>query len=123
MSADTTARDALVRNLCARLSNARRSEDELRAIDDFVSGLERGADIYGPLDVTVDGRDWREEAAQEHRDLLVYMSAGEVARQHRRRERIACREADELAAMPVDRRLRDALIELRDSQPVIGGHR
>ena len=100
---NTTAHAALVRSLCARLNDERRSEDEIRAIDCFVSGLERGADIYGPLDVTVDGRDWHEEAAQEHRDLLVYMSACEVARQHRRRERIEC------SVDPVDMRLRSSL--------------
>ena len=102
----TTSRDALVRNLCARLNDERRSEDEIRAVDDFLSGLERGADTYGPLDVTVDGRDWHEEAAQEHRDLLVYLSAGEVARQHRRRERIECSVADEHRAR-VDRGLHE----------------
>ena len=92
----STVRDSLARNLCARLCDDRRSEDEIRAVDDFLSGLERGADIYGPLDLASDGRDFREEAAQESRDLLVYVSAENVARQHRRRERLRFEAAGEI---------------------------
>jgi hypothetical protein len=110
---DTTARDALVRSVCARLNDDRRSEDELRVVDDVLSGLERGAEMYGALNLATDLRDFREEAAQESRDLLVYNSAENVARQHRRRERIACEVADR--SQPVDTRLRTALVELRDS--------
>ena len=93
---DSTALTAFAHQLCARICNAARTFDELRVVDDLLSGLERGAEVYGPLDLASDGRDFREEAAQEARDLLVYVSAENVARQHRRRERIACHAHDEL---------------------------
>jgi hypothetical protein len=83
----TLRREALCRSICARLCDERRSEDELRVIDDVLAGLERGADQYGPLDLERDGRDWNEEAAQEARDLLAYQAmARVVAKQQRRRE-------------------------------------
>jgi len=98
---DNTARDAFARGLCARICSDVRTFDELRVVDDVLSGLERGADTYGPLDLASDGRDFREEAAQEARDLLVYSAAENVARQHRRRERLRCEAAGELETKPM----------------------
>ena len=70
----TTRRDAIARNLCARICDERRSVDELRVIDSILSGLERGADVYGPLDLATDPRDWQMELAEERRDALIYRS-------------------------------------------------
>jgi hypothetical protein len=106
-------RDAFARNLCARICDDRRTHDELRVIDDVLVGLEKGADLVGPLDLSRDDRDWDEEAAQECRDLLAYLAMDRIARQHRRRERIECESADGVAA-----RVEPGLAELRDAEPV-----
>lgn len=89
----TLARDALVRSVCARLNDARRTHDELRVIDDVLSGLEHGAETIGPLDLERDERDFGEEGAQECRDLLAYLAMQRVAEAHRRREWFAASDA------------------------------
>jgi hypothetical protein len=111
---DTTARDALARSICGRISDERRTEDELRVIDDVLAGLEHGAETIGPLDLARDQRDFDEEGAQECRDLLAYLAMRKVAEQHRRRERLRCEVADEQIAR-VERGLR----ELRDSSETL----
>jgi hypothetical protein len=99
VSIDNTVRDAFARDLCARICDGRRTEDELRVLDDVLCGIERGADTIGPMDLAADSRDFDEEAAQECRDLLVYLSMRKVAEQHRRLEglrRAAALELDQL---------------------------
>lgn len=85
----TVASDALRRSLCARVNDERRTEDELRVLDDILAGIERGAEIIGPMNLISDQRDFGEEGAQECRDLLVYLAMQKVAEAHRRREWIA----------------------------------
>lgn len=68
---DALRRDALVRSLCARLCDERRSLDELRVIDVVLSRLELGADLYGQLDLSKP-RDWAREAAEEVADERFY---------------------------------------------------
>ncbi len=104
------ARDALARSICSRLCDERRTHDELRVVDDVLSGLEHGADEYGPLDLERDARDFGEEGAQECRDLLAYLAMQKVAEQHRRRERLRCEAADEIHG-----RIEPGLAELRNN--------
>src|SRR5690242_15488229 len=68
----TTSRDALARNLCARICDERRSHDELRVLDVLLAGLERGGDVYGPLILASDPRNWHHELAEEMRDAAIY---------------------------------------------------
>jgi len=48
--------------------------DELRVLEYVKDGLRTGRDVYGPLEVGLDKRDFLEEARQELRDAIVYMS-------------------------------------------------
>jgi hypothetical protein len=80
------SREQIIESISLRLLN--RNEDEVRVIEDVLSGLERGALIYGPLDTRSDNRDFEEQLSQELRDGLTYQSAWRIARQHRRRERL-----------------------------------
>jgi hypothetical protein len=68
----------------ARLSAC--SRDELRVVDRVLSGLEQGRSVYGPLDISRDPRSFIAEAAQEARDLLVYLAAHEIAKEDAERE-------------------------------------
>ena len=97
--------------------------DGIRVLVRIVERVRAGEVQYGSLDIAADKRDPRSEGCDELTDWFWYRAWAEVAANDQRLERLRCESADELAAMPVDRRLRDALIELRDSQPVIGGHR
>ena len=74
------------------------SPDELRVIDQVLSGLERGRDVYGPLDVAADARDFSLEASDELRDCLVYLAAHHIAQTVQRRERMECETADRITA-------------------------
>ena len=117
------SRDAKVRSLCARLNDDRASESEIDVADALWARIEKGRESYGPMNLANDPREWSTEQCEELLDYLVYRRIADIVRVNERLERLRCDAADELAAMPVDRRLRNALIELRDSQPVIGGHR
>lgn len=55
--------------LVARLNN-----DEQAVIDFITSRLLRGREVYGPLDIASDTRDWTKEAREEAADLLVYLA-------------------------------------------------
>jgi len=68
------------------------SPDELRVMDRVLAGLERGRDVYGPLDLSTDKRAWRDEGAAELRDLLVYLAAAEIAQWDARAFRCSCSE-------------------------------
>jgi hypothetical protein len=65
-----------------RLSNLNLDEREVvyevtvRAIE----GLEIGRELYGPLDLSSDERDFRSEAADELRDGAIYLAADRVKR-------------------------------------------
>lgn len=49
---NTTARAALVRSLCARLNDERRTDEQLRAVDRLLMELERDArDEIKPVDM------------------------------------------------------------------------
>jgi hypothetical protein len=48
------------------------SPDEKRVIERIVQGIERGRDVYGPMDLASDRRELEAEAADEARDWLVY---------------------------------------------------
>ena len=59
-----------------QLSN--RSTDELAIIEiiaDVSKRLQQGRDVYGPLDVSTDSRDFLREAYEEILDFSVYISA------------------------------------------------
>src|SRR5438105_3719937 len=91
---DRDRRAALLRSLCARLEAA--SHDELRVIDRLYQRLEKGRGAYGPLNLAVDGRDWRHEQAEEREDQLIYGAFYDVAEHARRVEAIAGIEEREL---------------------------
>lgn len=40
---DTTRRDAIARNLCARICDDRRTAEQLRAVDELLTRIERGS--------------------------------------------------------------------------------
>lgn len=75
---------ALRRSLCARIHDARRSHDEIRVIDEILTGLEKGAELYGSLNLASDRRNWNAEAAEECRDALVYLACAKLAERDRR---------------------------------------
>jgi hypothetical protein len=75
----TSQRDAYVRSLQSQLSDARWSVDELRVIQQVVDGLVRGRDIYGPLQLATDHRNWRAEARAEYRDAAIYEACAMLA--------------------------------------------
>lgn len=110
---DETRRNAIARNLCARLSDDRRSVDELRVIDWVLEGLELGAEGYGPLDLQSDVRLWKRERAMEARDLLFY-SAAQAIVEHDLHIDLLRAEMDAEIAAPVEA----GLTELRDSEPI-----
>ena len=58
--------------------SSNRSTDELAIIEvlaDASSRLQQGRDVYGPLDVSTDSRDFLREAYEEILDFSVYISA------------------------------------------------
>ena len=73
------------------------SHDELRVFHCIASRVHKGREVYGPLDLSSDSRNWRGEAADERADLVWYDCCDEVAREDRRRERLECFVADEIA--------------------------
>jgi hypothetical protein len=75
-------RTTLARSLCSRIFDERRSLDELRVLDFVLAGLEQGGDIYGPLDVSKDKRNFLREGAFELRDMIVYYAAHALAIEH-----------------------------------------
>jgi hypothetical protein len=87
---------ALQRSLCARLCDERRSVDELRVIDWVLSGLEEGADQYGPLHVVSDERNFPRERAREGRDSLFY-AACEALKKINVEEELIVEHCDECA--------------------------
>jgi hypothetical protein len=88
---DTTRRDALARSLCARISDDRRTVDELRVLDVIVARISGGGfEQYGGMDLATDTRDFRKEAADEFADALWYMAAHVVAKTDERIERMQC---------------------------------
>lgn len=107
-SVDTTRRDAIQRCLAGRLGAL--SIDELRVLDVITTrmiGL--GRDMYGPLDLSRERRDWRGEQASEYADAIFYGACHEVASNDERLERLRCDAADEIAG-----RVEPGLRELRD---------
>ena len=114
---DTTRRDALARSLCARISDARRTTDELRVIDVILTRISGGGfDEYGGMVLATDRRDFRKEAADEFADALWYMAADVVRRTDERLDRIRCEDADEHARTnPVEK----GLEELCDAEPIV----
>lgn len=50
--------------------------DEIEALALCAEGLVRGRTVYGPLDTSIDGRDYANEAIAELRDSMVYSAAG-----------------------------------------------
>lgn len=51
------------------------SDDEKRVLELVEEGLSSGREVYGPLEIDEDNRDWLEEAIEELRDALVYIAA------------------------------------------------
>lgn len=62
--------DALVRSIAARLVPLGR--DIIEAFDDLLVRVERGAEMYGVLDLANNTRDWDREAYEEIVDLVWY---------------------------------------------------
>jgi hypothetical protein len=106
----TVHADALATNIALRLGAC--SHDELRVLDRVLAGLETGREVYGPMDIARDPRSFLNEAAQEARDLLVYLAAHEVAKWDARTEKLRAEAAVELS--PIELGLR----ELCDAEPV-----
>lgn len=48
------------------------SPDEKRAIERIIRGIEKGREVYGPMDLESDRRDLIAEADDEARDWIVY---------------------------------------------------
>lgn len=89
------------------------SYDELRVLDRVLDGIERGREVYGPLDLQKDGRDFRREGAMECRDYLFYACAHEVARDDYERDR----RTDQFR-----RAIGDGLAELRGVEAIESEH-
>jgi len=51
------------------------NDDELSVLALVAEGLSGGRDVYGPLNIDGDSRDWVVEALQEMRDLNVYIGS------------------------------------------------
>lgn len=62
--------DALVRSIAARLKPLGR--DVIEAFDDLLVRVEKGATLYGLLDLSSNPRDWDREAYEEVVDLVWY---------------------------------------------------
>lgn len=78
---DSIRRDALARNLCARITRlADEGRDELDVIDGFVLRLELGLNNHGALDLRRDRRDWTHEADEEIADYAVYRALARTSR-------------------------------------------
>lgn len=100
LGGDTTRRDQLARNLCARICDGRRSVDELRVLDQLLRRVELGADRYGPLDLAK-ARDWDAELAEELLDVQVYRAIGMVLEREDLLDEIsALGQAETAAAAP-----------------------
>jgi len=48
------------------------NRDEMAVLIDVAGGLVRGREVYGPLDVRTDRRDFVREVGEELRDTIVY---------------------------------------------------
>lgn len=72
---DTTRRDALARNLAARLLLC--NLDELRVLDVLLGRLELGRERYGFLDLSK-ARDWDHEEAEELLDARIYRAISKL---------------------------------------------
>lgn len=114
---DTTRRDALARSLCARVSDSRRTVDELRVLDVILTRISGGGyEQYGGLVIANDPRNFRKETADEFADALWYMAAEIVRVEDEKRERLECEAADELARTnPVEKGLQ----ELCEAEPIV----
>lgn len=114
---DAERRDALARALCARISDARRTIDELRVLDVILTRISGGGyEQYGGLNLATDKRDFRKETSDEFADGLWYMAAHVVATNDARLERLRCEAADEIARTnPVQK----GLDELVEATPVV----
>ncbi len=110
-SNDTTARDALVRVIAARL--LRCNHDELRVIDVLLARLELGRDRYGHLDLAR-ARDWDRDEAEELLDMRVYHACAAITRRDEQLARLRCEVADEIAAL-----IEPGLRELRDADLIV----
>ena len=70
---DSIARQALARNVAARIVALGDAGDEIRILDGILLRLEIGRQRYGALDLSRP-RDWQVEADQEAIDLAVYQA-------------------------------------------------
>jgi hypothetical protein len=50
------------------------------ALDDLLSGLEKGREAYGPLNLAANDRDFAAEAREEQRDGMLYLAMERVRR-------------------------------------------
>lgn len=60
------------------VATAQLNRDELAVVLEVAEGLVRGRDVYGPMTLSGDGRDYVTEAGEELRDALVYLSAQRI---------------------------------------------
>ncbi len=65
----------LVSRLCSL------NDDELTVVAQVVDGLVVGREVYGPLDIGGDARDFSAEAAAELRDATIYQTVETIRRQ------------------------------------------
>jgi hypothetical protein len=85
---DKTRRDAIARNLCARICRDDRTEDELLVVGILLEGVERGFADHGGLVLARDGRDFTDELDQELGDGLFYICARAAKRRAERLARV-----------------------------------
>lgn len=101
-SASRTRRDALARNLCARLCDDRASEDELDVASEWWARIETGRERYGQLVLKGDPRDWPKELRDELLDMLAYGRIIDVIRRREPMLRVADAAPIALAAFETD---------------------
>lgn len=115
-SDDEVRRGALACELCVLICTG--SLDELRAFGVIARRvMGKGREIYGPLDLRRDRRDFRKERADEKADWIWYDAILEVIENDERLERLRCEAADRVAAAvePGLRELAEALPPPPDS--------
>lgn len=56
------------------------NEDEKRVLEWVAEGIRRGREVYGPLDITKDPRDWHKERMYEARDWMFYAACEDLKR-------------------------------------------
>lgn len=101
-SAEEMRRVAIARQVCSLIMTG--SLDEVRVMQWIASRvLGGGAEQYGRLSLARDGRDFRNEAADELADAIFYFACDYLKREDARRELLRAEAAAEMTRMPIER--------------------